>query len=162
MRLEKVITNNELNRLLELIRQIWPPHYTPIIGRQQVDYMMATYQSREEIQRQLNFQADYFILVVDNSDAGYMAYEKRPGGLYLSKLYLLESMRGRGLGRYMEEYAVKSAKESGLNHIYLNVNRHNTNSVKVYEKLGYKVEREMIKNLGEGFYMDDYVMGKYI
>ncbi len=162
MKLEKVLTENQTERLLKLISQIWPDYYIPIIGSGQVEYMMTTYQSKKEIINQIYSGTDYFILIVDNFDGGYMAYEKREEGLYLSKLYLLKSLRGRGLGRFMEETAVKAAKEAGLNYIYLNVNKKNMDSINIYQKLGYKIQRETIKEIGQGYVMDDYIMGKFI
>ena len=50
----------------------------------------------------------------------------------------------------------EKAKELGLNRIELNVNRNNP-SVKIYEKLGFTVAWEEKNDIGNGFYMDDYV-----
>ena len=56
----------------------------------------------------------------------------------------------------MLEFLKEKAKELGLNRIELNVNRNNP-SVAVYESLGFAVAREEKNDIGNGFYMDDYV-----
>ena len=89
-------------------------------------------------------------------NAGFMAYYKRENALYLSKFYLYKDMRGKGFSRTMMEYLKTKAKELGLNRIELNVNKNN-DSKYVYEKLGFTVAWLEKNDIGNGFYMDDYV-----
>jgi RimJ/RimL family protein N-acetyltransferase len=42
------------------------------------------------------------------------------------------------------------------------VNKNNVNSIKVYEKLGFKKTGPVIQDIGNGFVMDDYKMEKDI
>jgi diamine N-acetyltransferase len=155
-----VLSPTEIDRVHELIKKIWPSHYTPIIGEAQVEYMLATYQSRENILEEISNKASYYIIVYSGQDAGYLAYEKRGDEMYLSKLYVLEELRNRGIGRAGFGFVEKAAREAGAAKISLNVNKNNTNSIEAYKKFGFTIEREMIKDLGQGYVMDDYVMGK--
>ena len=77
--------------------------------------------------------------------------------LYLSKFYLLKEFRGKKLARKMLEFLIKYSKEKGLKSIYLNVNKYNYNTIKIYEHLGFVKIRDEKNDIGHGYYMDDYV-----
>ena len=51
--LEKVkVTQNELEELVAVIQEVWPEAFIPIIGQEQVGYMLATYQSKTQIEKE--------------------------------------------------------------------------------------------------------------
>ena len=52
------------------------------------------------------------------------------------------------------------AQEHELSKIRLHVNKYNTNSILVYEKMGFVNTDSIITEIGEGFVMDDYEMVK--
>jgi len=158
----KIKGKEHTDRLLTLINEIWPEHYTPIIGETQVKYMLETYQSEERIIKEIHDGAEYYILSVNGTDAGYMALENKGNAMYLSKLYVVNRLRNQGLGKFMSEFAEKRTREEGLTRIFLNVHKNNKNSIMAYEKMGYMKVREIIKDIGHGFVMDDYVMEKFV
>jgi len=149
-------------RIIALINDIWPEHYTPIIGEAQVKYMLETYQSEAQITKEIQDGVEYYILSVNGSDAGYLALDNKKEAMYLSKLYVVNRLRNKGYGKFMNEFAEKRAAELGLTRIFLNVHKNNKNSIKAYEKMGYMKVREVIKDIGSGFIMDDYIMEKFI
>ena len=147
---------NGIKEMSEMATAILREHYDPIIGKEQNDYMLDMFQSVEAVTEQLSHGYNYYFAKNDGTNAGYLAYYPREGALYLSKLYLYKDQRGKGFSRVMLEFLKEKAKELGLNRIELNVNRNNP-SVKIYEKLGFTVAREEKNDIGNGFYMDDYV-----
>ena len=51
--LEKVkVTPTEIDELVSVIKEVWPEAFVPIIGQAQVDYMLATYQSKQQIEKE--------------------------------------------------------------------------------------------------------------
>ena len=76
--------------------------------------------------------------------------------MYLSKLYLYKAERGKGYSRRMVDFVAGKAREAGLAAIELNVNRDNS-AVRAYEKLGFQMIRAEKNDIGEGFFMDDFV-----
>ena len=147
---------NGIKEMSEMATAILREHYDPIIGKEQNDYMLDMFQSVEAVTEQLSHGYNYYFAKNDGTNAGFLAYYPREGALYLSKLYLYKDQRGKGFSRVMLEFLKEKAKELGLNRIELNVNRNNP-SVKIYEKLGFTVAREEKNDIGNGFYMDDYV-----
>ena len=147
---------NGIKEMSEMATAILREHYDPIIGKEQNDYMLDMFQSVEAVTEQLSHGYNYYFAKHEGANAGFLAYYPREGALYLSKLYLYKDQRGKGFSRVMLEFLKEKAKELGLNRIELNVNRNNP-SVKIYEKLGFTVAWEEKNDIGNGFYMDDYV-----
>ena len=145
-----------VREMSEMATAIVREHYDPIIGREQNDYMLKMFQSEEAVMGQLEHGYNYYFVKEDGRNAGFMAFYQRENALYLSKFYLYKDMRGRGFSRTMMEFIKGKAKELGLNRIELNVNRNNP-SVQIYEKLGFTVAWTEKNDIGNGFYMDDYV-----
>ena len=78
--------------------------------------------------------------------------------LFLSKLYIKVGYRAKSLGRQAFLDIKNIAHAQKLDYIYLTVNKHNVNAIKVYEKWGFHIVEEAITNIGQGFVMDDYIM----
>ena len=55
-------------------------------------------------------------------------------------------------------FIISKAREVGSNAITLTVNKNNINSIKAYEKLGFKNTGSVVADIGAGFVMDDYTM----
>lgn len=147
---------NGIKEMSEMATAILREHYDPIIGKEQNDYMLDMFQSVEAVKEQLDHGYNYYFAKHEGQNAGFLAFYPREGALYLSKLYLYKDQRGKGFSRVMLEFLKEKAKELGLNRIELNVNRNNP-SVQIYEKLGFTVAWEEKNDIGNGFYMDDYV-----
>ena len=152
------VTNIELVYSVYAVAEaIWEQHYTPIIGEDQVEYMIEKFLSPDAIVEQINSGYEYFLFSYDYTFAGFAAIEERGDELFLSKLYVDEEFRGKGIGKYMFQKFVEIAKMRNLKKIWLTCNRNNTNSIAIYEHLGFKKVREEVTDIGNGFVMDDFI-----
>ena len=106
----------------------------------------------------------YFIARAGGKPAGYAAIKTDAGGegMFLSKLYLHKQFRGLGIARKMMDLFTSLAREQGSGHIWLTVNRNNAASIAAYQKMGFEVTAEVVKDIGAGFVMDDFRMQKNI
>jgi GNAT superfamily N-acetyltransferase len=156
----EVSTEYQIEIVESLAREIWTEHYIPIIGREQVDYMLARFQSRRAIGEQIRTGIAYFLIKEDDAHIGYMAVQPKGRELFLSKIYVKSSRRGLGYGRKAVQYAEKVARDLGLDKIVLTVNKNNVNSIKAYEKIGFTNAGPVVQDIGSGFVMDDYKMEK--
>jgi RimJ/RimL family protein N-acetyltransferase len=50
------------------------------------------------------------------------------------------------------------AVSCGKNTVYLTVNKYNERAIAVYKKIGFKTIDSPKTDIGNGFFMDDYVM----
>lgn len=152
----------EVEIVAELAREIWTEHYTPIIGRAQVEYMLPKFQSTEAITEQIRKKGYRYFLTRDAGrvPVGYLAViaNEPPGAMFLSKIYVRKSERGKGLGRMMMEHAITLCSQQGFSPLWLTVNKHNTDSIAAYEQMGFVNEGPIVQDIGGGFVMDDCKM----
>ena len=144
--------------IARLANTIWREHYTPIIGKGQVDYMMERFQSREAIAHQMDTGHTYEILVHQEEAIGYIAYQPRGEQLFLSKYYVEKSQRGKGFGKLAMGHIIECGKALGCTQIKLTVNKDNTNSIAAYKAMGFQITGPIVQDIGNGFVMDDYRM----
>jgi diamine N-acetyltransferase len=156
-----VTTPPQIDAVAGLAHEIWYEYYVALIGRAQVDYMVAKFQSSGAVAGQLREGYDYFLIQLDGQDIGYCSVQPDPanGSLFLSKLYLLRDARGGGTGRVCMEFIEQLARRRGLNLLWLTVNKGNP-AVKAYERLGFRIAADLVMDIGGGFIMDDYRMEK--
>ncbi len=156
----KVSTKKQIEAVEALAREIWTEHYTPIIGKEQVEYMLARFQSAQAIAEQLAAGYLYFLIEEEGRFIGYLSVQQKERELFLSKIYVLAFRRGKGYGRKAVTFTEELAKEKGLNKIVLTVNKNNTLAIKAYEAIGFKKTEALVQDIGSGFVMDDYRMEK--
>jgi ribosomal protein S18 acetylase RimI-like enzyme len=78
----------------------------------------------------------------------------------LHKLYVLPAYQGRGLGTRLLAEAMGRARAAGFGRMVLQVNRYNAGAIGVYRRNGFAVLEEKRTDIGGGFVMDDFVMGR--
>jgi ribosomal protein S18 acetylase RimI-like enzyme len=157
--------------LRELADAIWRKHYARIISVAQIDSMLAARYSDEALREHAQ-AADRWLelLRVSGRPVGYCGYEladhqggeRVPAAMKLGQLYVLESHRGVGLGRFMLGRVEGRARHLGRRVLWLQVNKQNTGALGFYRSAGFEVVREAVFDIGGGFVMDDYVMEKLL
>ncbi len=152
---------DDLAPLENLAKAIWIEHYIPIIGSAQVEYMLKKFQSIDAMIQQMESDGYLYFTIHQNGKLiGYYALQQQQNTLFLSKLYLNASCRGKGFARLALEQIESFANQHCLTRIRLTVNKYNENSIKAYLKLGFNIVEEAVFDIGEGYIMDDYVMEK--
>jgi GNAT superfamily N-acetyltransferase len=152
-------THADCHALEALALPIWREHYTPIIGKEQVDYMLQKFQTAHAIEGQIREGIHYFFLQnPEEENIGYLSVVYRPEDLFLSKLYLLKTFRGQGWARVALEFVKTLARNKNLERITLTVHKQNP-SVKAYQALGFEILEPVTTDIGGGYFMDDYRMG---
>ncbi len=160
-KLVPVASAQQLARVAGLAREIWYEYYVPIIGRAQVDYMVAKFQTAEAMQAQVDSGYEYFVIHLGEQPIGYAAirHDVPDARVFISKLYVLAAHRKSGAGRQCLQYFERLARERGATHLWLTVNKGNP-SVQAYERLGFRIAEAIVMDIGGGFVMDDYRMEK--
>jgi GNAT superfamily N-acetyltransferase len=157
---KEVTGGDEIEVLLGLIREIWPEVFVPLIGKEQVDYMLVHYQGRDAVAKDREQGVRYFLIDRGGAYIGYFAYSLEQDRLFISKIYLKKDCRGLGLSsgvfRYLEGIALKNHKGS----LFLHVNRFNSHAVAVYRSRGFEIVKTVDQPLGEKYFLNDYWMEK--
>lgn len=155
---QKVENDAQIQEITDLAEIIWHQHFTPIIGKDQVVYMVDKFQSFHALKEQLSEGYEYYQIFDDGEFVGYTGIHPENGKLFLSKLYIKKEARGRHLATKAFQFLQNLCRERDLCAIWLTCNKHNDNSLAVYHHLGFEVIDTQEADIGNGFIMDDYIM----
>lgn len=140
--------------------------YREILSPAQMEYMMDWMYSAQNIEKQMDeLGHHYFIASKEGKPAGYMSLNREtplPDGtelFHLQKIYVMPEFQKGGLGRLLICRAVDYVRNlaKGPCRIELNVNRNNP-AVGFYVRMGFRKDRQGDFDIGNGFYMNDYIM----
>ncbi len=155
----------DIEPLAALAREIWHQHYPGIITVKQIEYMLGQRYSPDTIRAEIQSGAARWVkLLVNGQLGGFASYEADGArrALKLDKLYVHGLFRGRGCGAALVRHVEQAARAQGCDQVYLQVNRNNFDSIAVYRRLGFEVIDTVKTDIGGGFWMDDYVMAKWV
>ena len=142
--------------LAQIASVIWRQHFTPIIGPEQVEYMLTHFQSSQAIRQFILDGYDYFFIQSNGKNIGYLALQNRDSHIHLSKFYILQKYRGQGHGKSTMAFIREYVSKNGLKSLRLVVNKENQDTIAVYEKMGFKKIGAPVTDIGGGYVMDDY------
>jgi len=135
----------------------WPSTYGHIISQEQIDFMLDWMYSDISLAEQFAKGHQFFIASLNENEIGFCSVSNEGRAHKLNKLYVLPSAHGTGSGKALLNKAIEVARGDGAHSIFLQVNKHN-NAYSFYLKNGFVKEEEFKFDIGNGFYMDDYVM----
>lgn len=153
-------TTEDIPLIRKLTFKVWPQTYSDILTLDQIDYMLEMMYSPSSLEKQMK-DGCVFVILYDNDNAvGFASYQLLGNGVAkLHKIYILPSQQGKGTGNFLLDYIIRKVKEQGAMSLQLQVNRNNTAKV-FYEKKGFEVIEEADFDIGNGYFMNDYVMEK--
>lgn len=147
----------------EMAAKVFPLTYKDILTPEQNAYMMEWMYSLENLRKQMEEEGHvYLIGYDDDKPMGYVSVQREGEDLFhLQKIYVLPEFQGKHCGSFLFREAEKLIKSlhPGPCAMELNVNRHNK-ALLFYERMGMHKVREGDFPIGNGFYMNDYIMGK--
>jgi len=160
----RVTRSADIDSVTVLAHEIWNKHFVPIVGQEQVDYMLRKFQSAPAIARQTANGYEYYIVMDNGHKVGYFAVVPSPSGssAQLSKIYVKQEQQGRGLGKAIVAFVEQRCIEMGIRELWLTVNRHNADTIAFYGHMGFSKSESLVQDIGNGFVMDDYKMVKMI
>lgn len=161
MEIKKVDTES-IPIIQTLANITWAVAYKEIISNEQKEFMLYQMYSTESLQSQIQQQNHQFVIAyLDKNPSGFSSYSIKPSTNdsigKLHKLYVDPSQQGQGIGKSILQFILKDISKKGANYLELNVNRQNK-AVRFYQKLGFTIIAEEDIPIGNGFFMNDYVM----
>ena len=133
-----------------------------MLSPEQIDYMLDLMYSPASLQKQMEDGSCFHILYDDDEPVGFSAHQNLGEGMFkLHKIYLLQNRQGRGYGKFLLQFIIDEIKKQNATALQLQVNRYNK-AKDFYEKLGFTILYEADFDIGDGYFMNDYVMEKKI
>ena len=141
---------------------VFPDTYKEILSTEQLEYMMDWMYSTESLNRQMTEDGHiYYLAYQADEPVGYLSIQPEGEHIFhLQKIYVLPAFQGKGLGKLLFEQAIRAIKELHPSpcQMRLNVNRQNK-ALTFYLKMGMTKVDEGDFPIGDGYYMNDYIMG---
>lgn len=181
---ELVKTNDQINDLATLADDIWHEYWPSLIGSDQTDYMVESFQSVPALTVDINDHG-YFYYLVKNKSGKVVGYTgsccenfendrnnsaKDKNGteiskrflkrLFISKIYLRKEERGKHYASDIIRFWNEFAKQHNLDGMYLTVNKGNELGIRAYKGHGFETIESVESDIGNGFIMDDYIMAR--
>ncbi len=150
----------DISIISDLAEQIWPQTYSSYISEVQLRFMLNKMYNKGELLDQLQNGHIFLIASENGKELGFAGFSiiDAPNKIYkLHKLYVLPEMHGKGLGKLLINEVVNLAVRKGGKTLQLNVNRNN-NAKDFYIKAGFNIKETVDLDIGNGFFMNDYVM----
>ncbi len=149
-------TPNDIPLIYQLAVKIWNHHYVPIVGQEQVDYMLAKIYSTEDLTHQMTEKKHQFYLIEINEEV--MGFLSVSGGedMFIHKFYIDQDVQGKGHGE--ATFKVLLSLYPSVKSFTLTVNRSNYKSINFYFKLGFKIDHVEDLDIAQGYFMKDIVM----
>jgi len=157
MKIRKALLS-DIPVIKEIAEKAWRPTYDHILTEQQTLYMLDLMYNNQTLENQIKGNIAFFMVYLGQETVGYFAIEiLNEQKVKLHKLYLDPTQKQKGLGSKIIQYIKDWALTNQSNRIILNVNKNNS-AVQFYLKMGFKINEELILDIGEGYVMDDFVM----
>jgi ribosomal protein S18 acetylase RimI-like enzyme len=156
------LDKSELAIVQDLAHRIWPSTYGEILSTEQMSYMLNWMYSIETLEESFESNHQFFAIFEGDNAVGFIDLElnaPESNGMKLQKIYVLPEKQGLGLGRELLDFACEYGKKKGMFYLTLQVNRFNK-AVSFYRHLGFKIIDEQDFDIGNGYFMNDYVMQK--
>jgi GNAT superfamily N-acetyltransferase len=160
----KKVGASAVPEIIRLANISWKPTYKDILSAPQMDYMMQLLYSANTLHQQITQEQHQFILAMDDEgNIGFASYflidPNDRTGYKLQKLYINPDQQGKGIGKKLIDFIIEDIKPKGACSLELNVNRFNK-ATQFYKKIGFEIIREEDIDIGNNYFMNDYVMRK--
>jgi len=157
----RALAAGDVDAIAALAATIWRAHYPGIITPAQIEYMLNERYAPAVIRTELARDDVWWeVLLEEGEPKAYASCHltERPDELKLDKLYVHPDRQRRGYGSMLIERALARARALGRARVILAVNKRNVTAIAAYRKLGFRTEAAVVKDIGAGFVMDDFIM----
>jgi diamine N-acetyltransferase len=156
----KATKSEDLLKIEKLARTIWPTAFKGIVSAEQINFMLDWMYNLEHMHNELKDGTVYEIIYCENKPIGYYGYTRKQNAIKLDKLYVIPEKQKMGIGSKVISHIYEYVQEEELKSLFLAVNKKNIKAINAYIKNGFKIIEKIKNDIGNGFFMDDYIMEK--
>lgn len=155
----RLATTQDIPSIQDIAKTTWAVTYNNILSEEQMSYMLDLFYSDTVLAEKITHikETSFFMFEIEYESLGFIQLVKSKTILRLEKIYILPNTQGKGIGKQLIDFAKNQTKKLGLSKLQLNVNRYNS-AVQFYEKQGFSITKEEDNAIGNGYFMNDYVM----
>jgi ribosomal protein S18 acetylase RimI-like enzyme len=152
-------SKDDIKIISDLAKIIWNDYYIPIIGQEQVNYMLENIYNYDSLLNLMEKQKHVFYLIeFELNVIGFLSISSNEERhFFLQKFYIKSDFSRKAIGS-----KILKILENKLNPktTHLTVNRNNFQAINFYFKNGFKIKSLQDFDIGNGFKMLDFIMRK--
>jgi ribosomal protein S18 acetylase RimI-like enzyme len=154
-------SEKEIPLISNLAFEIWNEYYPQIIGQHQVDYMLDKMYNAAAIKEQMQNGQVFYLVSDRGKNIAFFSFSLKDNhSAFLHKFYVQKLYRGKGIASEILKHFELLLKNKNIKEYRLTVNRQNAQAINFYFKSGFKIEEVADFDIGNGFFMNDFVMIK--
>lgn len=125
---------------------------------EQIEFMLESNYSESALLTQKENGQELFLIGEEmHRPSGFLGvYPREEGVLFISKWYIRTELHGMGIGRNSFRLLCEQFPDTSC--MQLQVNRQNVKAINFYFSLGFRIERCADFDIGNGFFMNDFIM----
>ena len=121
--------------------------------------MLSRFQSYPALQDQVLTGYEYYRLLGKPKTVRIYGDQAGSGRKdVFEQLYIAKQYRGRHLAAFLFDFLKNLCRQRNCSAIWLTCNKHNDHSLNVYRHFGFQTIDAQKNDIGNGFFMDDYIM----
>lgn len=154
-------TAADMPAIAALAAEIWRAHYPGIISTAQIEYMLAERYALDVLRAELESADRWWDVLTEHGEPrAFSSLHRGASGdeMKLDKLYVHPGRQRRGYGAMLLRHNVQRARVLGAARLILAVNKRNDKAIAAYRKFGFRIADAVVKDIGAGFVMDDFIM----
>lgn len=158
----RTATLSDIPQIRQLAGRTWSDTYGEILSPDQLEWMFEWMYSHDSLRRQIEEGQCFFIAFEADIPYGYISVERQGSHLFhFQKIYVVPEAHGKGVGKALVEKGLDYIREVQPEpaRVELNVNRRNK-ALGFYKRMGFEIVAEGDFSIGNGYYMNDYIMGR--
>lgn len=150
-------TLKDIESIQSIAKTTWAVTYN-FLSKEQIEYMLDWMYSTKSLQQQMQNGHQFFVAELAEIIIGFASVNKEDENICkLNKLYVLPTTQKTGAGKALLQSVTAYAKDFKSKELQLQVNRNN-NAKDFYLKQGFEILYEADFEIGNGYFMNDYVM----
>jgi ribosomal protein S18 acetylase RimI-like enzyme len=147
----------DIPKISHLANTIWNQHYPSVITQDQIDYMLRKNYNSSALLAQIEEGQQFFMITNLGENVGFLSIsEKEDTTHFIHKFYIDLNAHNQGIGK--SAFGLLLQEMPAIKTIRLQVNRKNYKPINFYFKLGFKIEYVADFDIGNGYFMNDFVM----
>jgi ribosomal protein S18 acetylase RimI-like enzyme len=152
----------DIHTIQEVMMKVWPQTYAPIISEDQISYMIQMMYSDQSLHQQMKDGQHFILALTDNVPVGYASFSRTENWTTykLHKLYIDTNIQRKGIGTALLNKIIQIIKSDHGKFLHLQVNRNNFHALDFYKKNGFFIIKAIDMDIGNGFFMNDYILQK--
>ena len=141
-------SSSDAAKILAISRKTFYESFNHMNTPENMDaYMNKAFTIEKILSELFNPFSEFYMAVKDDEVIGYLKVNKCPAqsdirddhSLEIERIYIDRNYQGMGLGTKLLEKAKERARELGLEYVWLGVWEKNTDAIRLYQRLGFRI-----------------------